>query len=224
MIRVLIVDDQEMIRVGLRAILEAHDGIEVVGDVGDGFAALDVLQSDDVDVVLLDLRMPGIDGVELTRRIRLVHDGASVRVVVLTTFDHDDNVIAALRGGANGFLSKGVTPAELVASIREVSDGGGALSAGAARVLIDHVNEGQPVVVDAALAARFKTLTAREHDVVVAIATGLSNVEIAASMFVSPYTVKTHANRAMTKLGARDRAQLVSFAYQSGLADFRRLP
>lgn len=217
MIRVLIVDDQEMIRVGLRSILEAHPDVEIVADVGDGFAALNILHDTAVDVVLLDLRMPGIDGVELTRRIRLSHDGTRVRIVVLTTFDQDDNVLAALRAGANGFLSKGVTPAELTAAIREVDEGGGALSAGAARALIDHVVDAKAPIVDDALAARFGTLTARERDVVMAIAQGRSNAEIAASMFVSPYTVKTHANRAMTKLGARGRAQVVAFVYRSGL-------
>lgn len=218
MIDVLIVDDQEMIRVGLRAILEARDGIHVVDALGDGLAALDLLAERPVDVVLMDIRMPGIDGVEATRRIRAAHRPEQVKIVVLTTFDHDANVFAALRAGANGFLSKGVGPGELVAGIEEVAAGGGALSAAAAAALIGHVAEERVVEVDAALAERFGSLTPRELDVVRAAARGLDNERIGKEMFVSPFTVKTHANRAMAKLGARDRAQLVAFAYQAGIA------
>ncbi|MGC5170670.1 response regulator transcription factor [Microbacterium sp. DT81.1] len=217
MIRVLLVDDQEMIRVGLRAILEASSGIEVIADVGDGFQAIDLLQREDVDVVMMDIRMPGIDGVETTRRIRAFAPPEDVRVIVLTTFDNDANVFAALRAGANGFLSKGVSPSELVAGIEEVSAGGGTLSAAAAAALIDHVAAEQPRQVDAVMADRFRALTPRERDVVIAAASGLDNAAIAKDMFVSPFTVKTHANRAMTKVGARDRAQLVVFAFQAGL-------
>lgn len=216
MIRVLIVDDQEMIRAGLRTILEAQDDIEVVGDVGDGFQALAVLSERDVDVVLMDIRMPGIDGVETTRRIRATHSPEQLRIIILTTFEHDENVFAALRAGANGFLGKAVGPAELAAGIAEVAAGGGALSPAAASALIGHVAE-ERVVVDPVFVDRFSTLTPREREVVVAIATGQSNEEIAALTFVSPFTVKTHANRAMMKVGARDRAQLVAFAYRAGL-------
>lgn len=216
MIRVLIVDDQEMIRAGLRTILEAQDDIEVVGDVGDGFQALALLSERDVDVVLMDIRMPGIDGVETTRRIRATHSPEQLRIIILTTFEHDENVFAALRAGANGFLGKAVGPAELAAGIAEVAAGGGALSPAAASALIGHVAE-ERVVVDPVFVDRFSTLTPREREVVVAIATGQSNEEIAALTFVSPFTVKTHANRAMMKVGARDRAQLVAFAYRAGL-------
>lgn len=218
MTRILIVDDQEVIRVGLRAILERHPGFEVVGDVGDGLQAVSLLAELAVDVVLMDIRMPGIDGVEATRRIRALYPADRLRLIILTTFDHDRNVFEALRAGANGFLSKGMGPAELTAGIEEVANGGGALSAVASAALIDHVAQERSVEPDVAMLDRFTALTPRERDVVIAISTGRDNAQIAAEMFVSPYTVKTHANRAMTKLGARDRAQLVVFTYQAGLA------
>ena len=172
-----------------------------------------------VDVVLMDIRMPGIDGVEATRRIRALYPADQLRLIILTTFDHDKNVFEALRAGANGFLSKGMGPAELTAGIEEVAGGGGALSAVASAALIDHIARERSVQPDAAMADRFTALTPRERDVVIAIATGRDNAQIAAEMFVSPYTVKTHANRAMAKVGARDRAQLVVFTFQSGIAN-----
>ena len=217
MTRILIVDDQEMIRVGLRTILEAQAGYEVVDALGDGLQAIAYLEKHPVDVVLMDIRMPGIDGVEATGRIRKAVPASRTRIIILTTFEQDETVIAALRAGANGFLSKAVGPEELVAGIEEVAAGGGALSAAAAAALIGHVTEQPVAIVDAELARRFTALTPRERDVVIAAASGLDNAEIAARMFVSPFTVKTHANRAMMKVGARDRAQLVAFAYQAGL-------
>ena len=242
MIRVMIVDDQAMIREGLRAILSVAVDIEVVGAASDGFEALAMIGeaggitedpagnptgdaaagatgNPSADVVLMDIRMPGIDGVETTRRLRQRYTPEQLRIVVLTTFDNDENVLAALRAGANGFLSKGVGPAALADGIREVAAGGGTLSAAASAVLIGQVAEHKAPVVDAALLDRFGALTPRERDVVIAIATGLDNAQIAADMFVSPFTVKTHANRAMAKVGARDRAQLVSFTYRAGLAE-----
>ena len=218
MIRVLIVDDQEMIRVGLRAILDAQSNITVVGEAGDGLEAVRILGELDVDVVLMDIRMPGVDGVEATRRIRQSIPAERVRIIILTTFDHDETVFAALRAGANGFLSKGVGPAELAAGIEEVAAGGGALSATAAAALIDRVAEERQPDVDPGLAELFSVLTPKERDVVIAIATGQSNQQIAETMFISPFTVKTHANRAMAKVGARDRAQLVAYVYRAGLA------
>jgi len=218
MIRVMIVDDQEMIRVGLRAILAPQPGIDVVADAGDGLEALGLIGGMSVDVVLMDIRMPGIDGVEATRRLRLEYPPETLRIIILTTFENDENVFAALRAGANGFLSKGIGPADLVAGIVDVASGGGALSAAATAALIHHVAEEHRPVVDAAMVDRFSVLTPRERDVVIAIATGRDNAQIASDMFVSPYTVKTHANRAMMKLGARDRAQLVTFAYRAGLS------
>jgi DNA-binding NarL/FixJ family response regulator len=229
MVRVMIVDDQAMIREGLRAILSSQHDIEVVAAASDGFEALALIGGaagaaettapPAADVVLMDIRMPGIDGVETTRRLRERYTPEQLRIVVLTTFDNDENVLAALRAGANGFLSKGVGPAALADGIREVAAGGGTLSAAASAVLIGQVAEHKAPVVDAALLDRFGALTPRERDVVVAIATGLDNSQIAAAMFVSPFTVKTHANRAMAKVGARDRAQLVSFTYRAGLAE-----
>ncbi|MDN4639936.1 response regulator transcription factor [Agreia sp. PsM10] len=214
----MIVDDQEMIRAGLRAILEPQADIEIVADVGDGFEALAAIDGLSVDVVLMDIRMPGIDGVEATKRLRAAYTSEQLRIIVLTTFDNDENVFAALRAGANGFLSKGIGPAELAAGIHEVATGGGALSASASAALIGHVAHESRPAADAAMLDRFSALTPRELDVVKAAARGLDNTQIAAEMFVSPYTVKTHANRAMAKLGARDRAQLVTFAYRAGFA------
>ncbi|TCO22294.1 DNA-binding NarL/FixJ family response regulator [Kribbella steppae] len=218
MTRILIVDDQEMIRVGLRSILQTHAPFEVVGDVGDGLQAVRFLQEQPVDVVLMDIRMPGVDGVEATRRIRETSPAERTRIIILTTFEQDELVLTALRAGANGFLSKAVGPTELITGVEEVAAGGGALSAAASAALIGHVSEQPSVTVDEAMAARFGELTPKEREVVVAIASGLDNAQIAAGMFLSPYTVKTHLNRAMTKVGAKDRAQLVAFAYRAGIA------
>jgi len=217
MTNVLIVDDQADIRSGIRGMLRPETDLVVVGDLSDGLQALAFLRSNPVDLVLMDIRMPGIDGVEATRRIRAEHPPQQLRVIVLTTFDQEEMVLAALRAGANGFLGKTVSPAELVAGIREVAGGGGALSAAATAALIGHMTDSPPPVPDRELLRRFDALTPRERDVVVLVAGGLSNEEIAARMFVSPFTVKTHAVRAMTKVGARDRAQLVSFTFRAGL-------
>jgi DNA-binding NarL/FixJ family response regulator len=165
----------------------------------------------------MDIRMPGVDGVEATRRIRTFASADEVKILVLTTFDHDATVLAALEAGANGFLSKGVGPAALISAVNDVAVGGGALSSAAAASVIEHVADGSRRVIDSDLAELFRALTPRERDVVIAASAGKSNAEIATEMFVSPYTVKTHANRAMTKVGARDRAQLIAFAYRSGL-------
>ncbi|MET9877053.1 response regulator transcription factor [Actinacidiphila glaucinigra] len=217
MTRILIVDDQDDIRAGIRVMLRLDPGLVVVGDLSDGLQVVPFLREHPVDLVLMDIRMPGIDGVEATRRIRAEHPPEKTRVIVLTTFDQDDIVLAALRAGANGFLSKTVSPAELVAGIGEVVAGGGALSAAATAALIGHMTHRPPPVIDRELLQRFGALTPRERDVVVLIASGLGNEEIAAQMSVSPFTVKTHAVRAMTKVGARDRAQLVSFTFRAGL-------
>ncbi|MEU9731734.1 response regulator transcription factor [Streptomyces sp. NPDC048002] len=217
MTRVLIVDDQDGIRAGIRTMLRLDPGLVVAGDLSDGLQVVPFLREHAVDVVLMDIRMPGIDGVEATRRIREEHSPEKTRVIVLTTFDQDDIVLAALRAGANGFLSKTVSPAELVAGINEVVAGGGALSAAAAAALIGQMTRNPPPEIDQELLRRFGALTPRERDVVVLVAGGLGNDEIAARMSVSPFTVKTHAVRAMTKVGARDRAQLVSFAFRAGL-------
>ncbi|MET7567014.1 response regulator transcription factor [Streptomyces sp. NPDC005492] len=217
MTRILIVDDQHDIRAGIRAMLRLDPGLVVAGDLSDGLQVIPFLREHPVDLVLMDIRMPGIDGVEATRRIRKEHPPEQTRVIVLTTFDQDDIVLAALRAGANGFLSKTVSPAELVAGIAEVMGGGGALSTAATAALIGHMTDNPPPAIDRDLLHRFTALTPRERDVTVLVASGLSNDEIAARMSVSPFTVKTHAVRAMTKVGARDRAQLVSFAFRAGL-------
>ena len=217
MIRVMLVDDQEMIRAGLRSIIDAHAELEVVGEAADGLAVLRQLDDARPDVVLMDLRMPGIDGVEATRRIRLTRPPEQLRILVLTTFDQDANVLQALRAGADGFLSKGAGPAELTDAIVSVAAGGRALSPSAVSAVVDHVVQQRAVDVDPLVAARFAELTPREREVVAAIAAGLDNAEIAERFFLSPFTVKTHANRAMTKVGARDRGQLVALALRAGI-------
>lgn len=216
MTTVAIVDDQDMIRVGLRTILEAQPDIEVVAEARDGLSGVRLIDQTNIDVLLMDIRMPGIDGVEAIRRIRSRHGPDSPKIIILTTYDHDENVLAGLRAGANGFLSKGVSPTDLADGIRDVVSGGGALSASAAAALIDNLT-GQPIVpVDPQKVSLFDQLTDREREIVAAIVAGGGYADIAAELFLSPHTVKTHANRAMTKVGAHDRAQLVSFAYQAG--------
>ncbi|TQL01835.1 response regulator transcription factor [Cellulomonas sp. SLBN-39] len=215
MIRVALVDDQELIRAGLRTILDAHPATRVVAEAADGLAALRVCRPDAVDVVLMDVRMPGIDGVEATRRLRA--GGALPRILVLTTFDQDENVLAALRAGADGFLSKGAGPAEIVAAVERVAAGGRALSPGALDALVDHVAGEQETPPDPDAVALLALLTPREREVVEAAVRGWDNAQIGARLHLSPLTVKTHANRAMTKVGARDRAQLVSLAVRAGV-------
>lgn len=216
MIRVLLVDDQDMIRIGLRTILESRPELTVVAEAGDGAAALRVLGVTEVDVMVLDLRMPGVDGVETVRRLRRDRPDLPVRVLILTTFEQDENVLAALRAGADGFLGKGASPDELTAAVIDVAAGGHALSAAAMGALVGHVAT-DSVPVDADMARRFAELTPRERQIVQAIVSGMDNAAIAATLFLSPFTVKTHANRAMTKVGAHDRAQLVTFAVRAGL-------
>jgi DNA-binding NarL/FixJ family response regulator len=217
MIRIIIVDDQEMIRIGLRTIIDALPELQVVAEAGDGLEGVRVVDEVEADLVLMDIRMPGIDGVEAIRRIRRTHSPEDLRIIILTTYDHDQNVLNGLHAGANGFLSKGVGPTELATAIREVAAGGGSLSSAAAAILIEHVTTQPAVTVDPEMAKRFSQLTPREREVVNAVVTGQDYAEIAAEFYLSPFTVKTHANRAMTKVGARDRAQLITFAYQAGI-------
>ncbi|MGO2658137.1 response regulator [Mycetocola reblochoni] len=217
MTRVMIVDDQEMIRAGLRVILEAHARIEVVADAADGRAALRTLEGTAVDVVLMDLNMPGMDGVETTRRIRSAHGEGTPRVLVLTTFDQDENVLAALRAGADGFLGKGAGPAELTEGVLAVAEGGHALSPNAVGALVGTVAQTPVSSPDPETERLFEQLTRRELEIVRLIVRGMDNAEIGREVFISPYTAKTHANRAMMKVGARDRAHLVSLAVQAGL-------
>lgn len=220
MTRVLLVDDQDMMRAGLRAILDGAEGIEVVGEAGDGAEALAHATRLRPDVVLMDLRMPGVDGVEATRRIRTDHRLSSTRVLVLTTYDGDAETVAALRAGASGFLGKGAGPDELVDAVLAVARGRAALSTEAlSTAMEDAASRAARRSPDADLLKRVGRLTARERDVVVAVARGADNLAIASRLHISPFTVKTHLNRAMAKLGARDRAQVVVVAHRAGLVE-----
>ena len=214
MIRVLLADDQALVRAGFRALLDADDEIDVVGEAGDGDEAVRLAVSLVPDVVLMDIRMPGVDGLDATRRISNDERLADVRVVVLTTFDLDEYVFEALRSGASGFLVKDTEPAELVQAVRAVARGDALLSPGVTRRLVE---EFATRAKTPAPAGDLDRLTDREREVVALVAEGLSNEDIAARLIVSPATAKTHVSRAMVKLGVRDRAQLVVLAYESGL-------
>ena len=214
-IRVAIADDQELVRAGLRALVEAGDGLEVVGEAANGEEAIELARTARPDVVLMDIRMPGTDGIEATRRIVAELGENGPRIVILTTFDTDEYVYEALRAGASGFLLKDAGPARLIDAIRVVAGGDALLDPLVTRRLIAHftaradVRRAQPE----ALAA----LTEREREVLVLVAEGLSNDDIAERLVVSESTAKKHVSNVMLKLGARDRAQLVVFAYQSRL-------
>ena len=214
-IRVLLADDQVLIRSGFRALVDSAPDLEVVGEASDGAEALALARSTRADVIVMDIRMPGVDGIEATRRICADEDLDGVRVIVLTTFELDELVVDAVRAGASGFLGKGVEPDVLLDAIRTVAGGDALLSPRATTALISrYLNPAPgPVSVPKVLAA----LTAREREIVALVAGGLSNDDIAAKLYLSPLTAKTHVNRAMMKLGARDRAQLVVIAFQSGL-------
>lgn len=216
-IRVLIADDQALIRAGFRVLVDGADDLVVVGEAADGEQAVALAKSERADVVLMDIRMPGIDGLEATRRISADEDLAGVKVLVLTTFELDEYVYLALRAGASGFLGKSVDPGDLLDAIRLVAAGEALLSPAATRSLI-RTFLAQPSRLSAAGApAQLEQLTEREREIVALVAEGLTNDEIATRLFISPMTVKTHVNRSMTKLDLRDRAQLVVAAYQSGL-------
>lgn len=215
-IRVLLADDQALIRAGFRMIIDSEPGFEVVAEAGDGREAVDLARTARADVVLMDIRMPRMDGLEATRRIGADDNLAGVRVLVLTTFENDDNVVLALQAGASGFLGKSVPPEDLLHAIRVVAGGEALLSPKATRGLVSRFltilrpeGAARPTALD--------LLTEREREILVLVAHGLSNDAIAERLYVSPLTAKTHVNRAMTKLDVRDRAQLVVLAYQSGL-------
>jgi DNA-binding NarL/FixJ family response regulator len=213
-IRVLLVDDQALVRAGFRALLDAQADMEVVGEAADGAEGVALARSVAPDVVLMDIRMPGMDGLEATRRIAEDPTCEGVRIVILTTFELDEYVYEALRAGASGFLVKDTEPAELLRGVRVVAGGDALLSPSVTRRLIGEfaARTKAPPPSDA-----LDVLTNREREVMALVAEGLSNEEIAARLVVSVATAKTHVSRAMVKLGARDRAQLVVLAYQSGL-------
>jgi len=221
MIRVLLADDQALIRSGIRALLDAEDDIEVVAEAADGKQAVALATQHRPDIALVDIQMPVLDGIEATRQIVTDERLAEVRVLILTNFGLDEYIFQALRAGASGFLLKDTQPAELLHALRIVMRGDSLLSPAVTRRLISEFVARPP---DAVAAVGMETLTNREREVVAMVAHGLSNDEIAAAMVLSPTTAKTHVSRAMVKLGARDRAQLVVFAYQAGLVSPRESP
>ncbi|GAA3698277.1 response regulator transcription factor [Nonomuraea antimicrobica] len=214
--RVLIADDQALIRAGLRGIVESAPDLEVVGEAATGREAVTLARTARADIVLMDIRMPEIDGLQATQQITADENLAGVRVLILTTFELDEYVLRALRAGASGFLGKGATPTELIDAIRTVVDGDALLSPKATQALIARfLASGDPgPLPDASV---LDILTDREREILALVALGLSNNDIGARLYLSPSTAKTHVNRAMTKLGVRDRAQLVVIAYQTGL-------
>ncbi|MGW3952232.1 response regulator [Streptomyces sp. NPDC004752] len=215
-IRVLLADDQALLRATFRMLFDATDDMETVAEASNGREAVQLAAAQRPDVVLMDIRMPELDGLEATRLISESGDLTDVRVLILTTFEDDEHVAEALRAGASGFLGKGARPEELLDAVRTVAAGEALLSPSATRSLITRFLA-QPDPCPAAVHERLECLTPRERDVTRLAALGLSNDDIAEHLFVSPLTAKTHVNRAMTKLAARDRAQLVVIAYRSGL-------
>ncbi|GAA2392531.1 MULTISPECIES: response regulator [Streptomyces] len=219
-IRVLLADDQALLRSAFRVLVDSEPDMEVVGEASDGAEAVRMTKEQRADVVLMDIRMPGTDGLAATRMISADPELADVRVVILTTFEVDDYVVQSLRAGASGFLGKGSEPDELLTAIRTAAGGQALLSPAATTGLIARfLAQEDPDAGDRdpARGERLDSLTVREREVLVQVAGGHSNDEIAERLEVSPLTVKTHVNRAMAKLGARDRAQLVVIAYESGL-------
>ncbi|KUM80074.1 response regulator [Streptomyces curacoi] len=214
MIRVLLVDDQPLLRSGFRALLDLEDDIEVVAEAADGAEGLALAREHLPDIVLIDIRMPVLDGIEATRRIAADPALAGVHVVILTNYGFDEYVFDALRAGAAGFLVKDIVPEDLLHAVRVAARGDALLAPAITRKLIDRYVS-QPL--HPAAARGLQELTNREREAVALVAQGLSNDEIADRMVISPMTAKTHVNRAMTKLHARDRAQLVVLAYESGL-------
>jgi DNA-binding NarL/FixJ family response regulator len=215
-IKVLLADDQALLRGTFRLLIDNEDDMEVVGEAANGQEAVGLARTHRADVVLMDIRMPGVDGIAATRMIAEDEDLAGVKVLILTTFEVEQSVVEALRAGASGFLGKGVEPAQLLDAIRLVADGEALLSPAATRGLIARFLA-RPEPGGLADPETLTALTARELEVLRLVATGLSNQEIAERLFVTQATAKTHANRAMAKLGARDRAQLVVIAYETGL-------
>ncbi|CAM5259650.1 response regulator [Streptomyces narbonensis] len=220
-IRVLLADDQALLRSAFKVLVDSEPDMEVVGEAADGAQALDLARAERPDVVLMDIRMPGTDGLAATRAITADPELSAVRIVMLTTFEVNEYVVQSLRAGASGFLGKGAEPEELLGAIRIAHAGEALLSPAATKGLIaTFLAQGgglEPATGDRPYSERLAALTAREREVLVLVGGGLSNDEIAERLDVSPLTVKTHVNRTMAKLGARDRAQLVVTAYESGL-------
>jgi len=214
-IRVLLADDQALVRAGFRVLVGHASDIEIVGEAADGATAVDLARSLRAEVVLMDIKMPGTDGLEATRQIVADPDLGGVRVIILTTFEEDEYIFAAIQAGASGFLVKDTEPEDLVSAIRIVARGDALLSPGVTRRLIARIagrGPAQPVDTSALL-----VLTEREREVLALVASGMNNDQIGAALYISPVTAKTHINRTMAKLGARDRAQLVIIAYETGL-------
>jgi len=216
MIRVVLVDDQELLRMGFRMILDAQEDMAVVGEAGDGRAALELLRHTAADVVLMDVRMPVLDGVEATRRLQRELAENAPKVLILTTFDLDEYAFAALKAGASGFLLKDVPPVELLSAIRAVRSGDAVVAPSTTRRLLDRFVPMLPSG-ESADTPRLDTLTEREREVLGLIAQGLSNAEIAGRLVLSEATVKTHVGRILAKLDLRDRVQAVVLAYETGL-------
>ena len=216
-VRVVLADDEQLLRVGFRMILDAHRDFEVVAEAGDGHAAVAAAAAHRPDVVVMDVRMPELDGIAATGTITRTHP--EVRVLILTTFDLDEYAFAGLRAGASGFLLKNAPPDELVAAIRTVAAGDAVVAPRVTRRLLDTFAQRMPTASQAARDQRLDQLTDREREVLQAIALGQSNQEIAASLSLSEATVKTHVSRILAKLGLRDRVQAVIFAYESRLVE-----
>ncbi|UNS96626.1 response regulator transcription factor [Streptomyces tubbatahanensis] len=223
MIRVVLADDQALLRSAFRVLVDSEADMEVVGEAADGDEAVALVREHGADVVLMDIRMPGTDGLAATRALSTDPELTDVHVVILTTFEADEYVVGALRAGASGFLGKGAEPGELLSAIRTAAQGEALLSPAATKGLIARFlaqgdgGSGGDLPGAGAESSRLAALTAREREVLTQVAAGLSNDEIADRLDVSPLTIKTHVNRTMAKLGARDRAQLVVAAYESGL-------
>ncbi|MGN6176878.1 MAG: response regulator [Streptosporangiaceae bacterium] len=217
-IRIVLVDDQELVRAGFRMVLDAQPDMEVVGEAGDGLAATQLLRTIPADVVVMDVRMPRLDGIEATRQI--CHAGDRPRVLMLTTFDLDEYAYSALKAGASGFLLKDVPPDELLFGIRAVHSGDAVVAPSTTRRLSDRFAPLFPAG-DGPAPPDLACLTGREREVLAHVAQGLSNAEIAGRLFVSEATVKTHVGRVLAKLGLRDRVQAVVFAYETGLVKAR---
>ncbi len=218
MITILLVDDQPMLRLGFRLVLDAQPDMEVVGEAGDGAEAVRLAASITPDVVLMDVRMPNVDGIEATRRIAAT--GSRSRVLILTTFDLDEYAYAGLRAGASGFLLKDVPPPDLLSAIRAVASGDAVVAPSVTRRLLDVFLPHLPVSATGAVGAEpaeLTTLTAREREILIEVASGLSNAEIASHLVLSEATVKTHVGRVLAKLQLRDRVQAVVYAYEQGL-------